>query len=267
MHQSTTPSLSQSIWPRSSSRQFLTLPIVETLLPVTFGYFLSSESVVHCSQRRLLRRGLEFPVCTINKSSHTIKVRKLIVCSSYIQDTRWESLTPLQRCSQCILQPQLIEQSITRALPSDFLVLYSGHSLGESYSFAEKQSVYCTTPTDWAKHHSSFTLRLFRVIFRTLVGRVLLLCSRQICIKLQNYATIVQIMLFFLYKDKSFKKFFWNINWTELMELTLKPERDLLYIREQTLSKGFTPLTVSWYCILRELRSHIYEQIHQQSIF
>ena len=31
-----------------------------------------------CSQRRLLRRGLEFHVCTINKSAHTKKVWKLI---------------------------------------------------------------------------------------------------------------------------------------------------------------------------------------------
>ena len=30
MHQSTTPSLSQTIWPRWASRQFITLPIVET---------------------------------------------------------------------------------------------------------------------------------------------------------------------------------------------------------------------------------------------
>ena len=30
----------------------------------------------HCSQRRLLRRGLEFHVCTINKSAHTKKVWK-----------------------------------------------------------------------------------------------------------------------------------------------------------------------------------------------
>ena len=37
MHQSITPSLSQIIWPRWASRQFLTLPIVQTLLPVTFG--------------------------------------------------------------------------------------------------------------------------------------------------------------------------------------------------------------------------------------
>ena len=41
MHQSTTPSLSQTIWARWASRQFLSLPIVETLLPVTFGYSLS----------------------------------------------------------------------------------------------------------------------------------------------------------------------------------------------------------------------------------
>ena len=41
MHQSTTPSLLQTIWPNWASRQFLTVPIVQTLLPVTFGYSLS----------------------------------------------------------------------------------------------------------------------------------------------------------------------------------------------------------------------------------
>ena len=84
---------------------------VETLLPVTFGYSLSSfwdnwgdergcdeghwnahtrrlpwglpEVVgtvqqVHCSRRRLLQRGLEFHVCSINKSAHTKKVKKPI---------------------------------------------------------------------------------------------------------------------------------------------------------------------------------------------
>ena len=44
MHQSTTPSLSQTIWPRWASRQFLSLLTVQTLLPVTFGYSLSSEA-------------------------------------------------------------------------------------------------------------------------------------------------------------------------------------------------------------------------------
>ena len=59
--QSTTPSLSQTIWPRWASRQFLSLPIVETLLPVTFGYSLSSEAVVMRQLRRwkrLWRRSL-----------------------------------------------------------------------------------------------------------------------------------------------------------------------------------------------------------------
>ena len=46
MLQSTTPYLSQTIWPRWASRQFLTLPVIQTLLPVTFSYSLSSEAVV-----------------------------------------------------------------------------------------------------------------------------------------------------------------------------------------------------------------------------
>ena len=117
MHQSITPSLSQTIWPRWASRQFLSVRIVQTLLSVTFGYSLCSEAVVmrqlrrrkmlwrrsltrthkripwglpevvgkgqqvHCSRRRLLRRGLEFHVCTINKRTHSKKVCKLILRS------------------------------------------------------------------------------------------------------------------------------------------------------------------------------------------
>ena len=52
MHQSTTPSLSQTIWPRWASRQFLSLHTVQTLFPVTFGHSLISDAVV----MRLLRR-------------------------------------------------------------------------------------------------------------------------------------------------------------------------------------------------------------------
>ena len=61
MHQSTTPSLSQTIWPRWTSRQFLTLPIVQTFLPVTFAYSLSSLSVLMRQLwrwKRLWRRSL-----------------------------------------------------------------------------------------------------------------------------------------------------------------------------------------------------------------
>ena len=46
IHQSTTPSLSQTIWPRWASKQFLSLPIVQNLLPVTLSYSVSSEAVV-----------------------------------------------------------------------------------------------------------------------------------------------------------------------------------------------------------------------------
>ena len=92
----------------------ITVPIIQTFLPVSFAYSLSSHGVVmrsfmrkrgydeghwhahtrglpwslpevvgtveqvHCCRRRLPRRGLEFHVCTINKSVHTKKVWKLI---------------------------------------------------------------------------------------------------------------------------------------------------------------------------------------------
>ena len=55
MHQFTTPSLLQTIWPRWASRQFLTLPIVQPLLPVTLGYSLSSEAVVMRQLRKWKR--------------------------------------------------------------------------------------------------------------------------------------------------------------------------------------------------------------------
>ena len=55
MHQSTIPSLSQTIWPRWASKQFLTVPRVQTLLPVTFAYSLSSQAVVMRQLRRWKR--------------------------------------------------------------------------------------------------------------------------------------------------------------------------------------------------------------------
>ena len=62
IHQSTTPSMSQTIWPRWASIQFLSLPIVQTLLPVTFGYSPSSEAIVMRQERkwkRLWQRSLK----------------------------------------------------------------------------------------------------------------------------------------------------------------------------------------------------------------
>ena len=40
--------------------------------------------------------------------------------------------------------------SITETSPSDCLVSYPGHSLGESYPSAEMQLVYSATPAEWA---------------------------------------------------------------------------------------------------------------------
>ena len=118
MHQSTTPSSSQTIWLRWASRQFHTVLIVQTMLPVTFGYSLSSEAVVMRQMRRWKRlwqrslsrshkrtsmepskncwndttsalqpeeiTRLESHVCTINKSSHTKKAWKLIQWTSCV---------------------------------------------------------------------------------------------------------------------------------------------------------------------------------------
>ena len=39
---------------------------------------------MHCSRRRSLWMGLEFHVCTINKSAHTKNVWKVIECTSYL---------------------------------------------------------------------------------------------------------------------------------------------------------------------------------------
>ena len=54
-HQSTTPSLSQTIWLRWASRHFLSLPVVQTLLPGTFGYSLSSRKNLEAVIMRQLR--------------------------------------------------------------------------------------------------------------------------------------------------------------------------------------------------------------------
>ena len=56
MYQSTTPSLSQTIWLRWASRQFLTVPIVQTLRPVTFDYSLSSRKTSEAVVMKQLRR-------------------------------------------------------------------------------------------------------------------------------------------------------------------------------------------------------------------
>ena len=69
MHQSTTPSLSQAIWQRWASRQFLSLPIVQTLVPVTFGYSLSWEVVIMRQLRRWKRLWWRSLTCSHKRTS------------------------------------------------------------------------------------------------------------------------------------------------------------------------------------------------------
>ena len=49
---------------------------------------------MHCSWRRLFRRGLEFHVCTINKSAHTTKKSRNL---SYAPRTRKQVRTPIEQ--------------------------------------------------------------------------------------------------------------------------------------------------------------------------
>ena len=51
----------------------------EDFLPWVLPEVVGSVQQVHCSQRSLLGRGLEFHVCTINKSAHMKKVWKLFL--------------------------------------------------------------------------------------------------------------------------------------------------------------------------------------------
>ena len=56
-------------WLRWASRLFLTFPIVQTLLPVTFGYSLSSEAVVMRQLRRWKRLWWRSLTCSHKRTS------------------------------------------------------------------------------------------------------------------------------------------------------------------------------------------------------
>ena len=80
---------------------------------------------VHCSRKRLLRRGLKFHVCTINKSVHTKKVWKLIVCTSNM----WLYPTFIPMCISCIktiydsVLLLIIENTYLLAVYSNYLLV------------------------------------------------------------------------------------------------------------------------------------------------
>ena len=62
---------------------------------------------------------------------------------------------PGSKCNECVLH--IPQSSKTGALPSDSLMSYTGHSLGESYRSAEIQSVFSTAPADKGLRRSSIS--------------------------------------------------------------------------------------------------------------
>ena len=109
--------------------------------------------------------------CRPRRQGHSLKksystAEKQLVYSAAPANwaTHWRSLTPLQRSSWCILQPQPIGPLIEGVLllcREAFGVFCSpsqlGHSLKESYSSAVKQLVYSAAPANWATHWRSLT--------------------------------------------------------------------------------------------------------------
>ena len=105
--------------------------------------------------------------------------------------TRWGSLTYLQRCSRCILQPLTTRPLVGDPLPlcKDAVGVFCspwrlGHSLGIPYLSAKMQSVYSAALDDWATRWGSLTSlqRRSRCILqplttRPLVGDPLPLCK------------------------------------------------------------------------------------------
>ena len=84
-------------------------------LPWGLPEVVGTVQQMHFSRRRLLQRGLEFHVCTINKSAHTKKVWKLIVCTSYNEPdspTSRHKITLDSLCWHAIKIIQSINQSI-----------------------------------------------------------------------------------------------------------------------------------------------------------
>ena len=78
---------------------------------------------VHCSRRRSLRRGLEFHVCTINKSTHTKKSR----------ETYWRRLVCCLQLNSFLLSPYPVD--IYRILVSNFTHSLVCQLLNISYPF------------------------------------------------------------------------------------------------------------------------------------
>ena len=93
MHQSTTPSFSQTIWPRWASRQFLSLPTVQTLLPETFGYSLRSRKNLEAVVMRQLRRWKRLWLRSLTRSHKRISMGPSRSCWNGTSELQPEEIT------------------------------------------------------------------------------------------------------------------------------------------------------------------------------
>ena len=75
MHQSTTPSLSQTIWPRWVSRQFLTVPIVPDLAPSDYWLFPKLRG---CRRYETIEEMKEAVIDTITQEDFHGALQKLL---------------------------------------------------------------------------------------------------------------------------------------------------------------------------------------------
>ena len=83
----------QTIWARWASRQFLTLPIVQTLLPVTFAYSLSSRKTLEAVVMRQLRRWKRLWRRSLKRSHKRTSMRPSRSCWSSTRALLTEEIT------------------------------------------------------------------------------------------------------------------------------------------------------------------------------
>ena len=71
------------LFPKLRDCRYETIEMKEAVTKVIDTPVVGTVQQVHCSWRRLLRRGLEFDVCTINKSAHTKSLETYLMILVY----------------------------------------------------------------------------------------------------------------------------------------------------------------------------------------
>ena len=183
MHQSTTPSLSQTIWPRWVSRQFLTLPIVETLLPVTFGYSLSKEAVIMRQLRRwkrLWRRSLtrshkrtsmESSRSCWNGTTRALQLEEITSKETRVSCVYYQYRCPYEKSLETYLMI-LVYWLFDNEKVSEAAVSEAGHT----GSLLEHQRIYHNWFA-WKMFHIASSLGNIRLIYwMTLIGIYMCVC-------------------------------------------------------------------------------------------